>query len=350
VPSGFHRFKAVLRQAIFGVKLALSVLWYAATGRTLSWTLRALISLHSASNGRTTAWLAKWMGSSPLADIERISSSSSESPVFEALRPADRKRVLEDISETGFAILPMLLPQQACAELLRFAELAPGVEWTVDGPTRRRVTFNELSRDAAKLQFDPQDLIALPPIQDLMADAHLLSLLQGYFGHMPIFDTAEMWWSIASDRTGSAEIAQMFHYDLDRLRWLKLFVYLTEVGPETGPHVFVEGSHRLDGHNAELLRRGYVRIPDDDIYARYGIDKVRELCGPAGTMLIVDTKGMHKGKTPKQKNRLIAELQFSSCRFGHAYPRLTLPRNLNPSLKKLMSQYPSVYRQLTAAP
>lgn len=338
--------KSFLRNLLHAMRLGVALLWYAATGRNMSGTLQSLIALHSLSNGRTTAFLAKWVGHRPLPELRRVAAGSAGSLVFPGMDRASIGRTLDQVSAKGYCVCPARLAPATCSGLVRFAQTAPGDEWNAAGPTSRRATLGELAPDAAKLQFDANRLITLPEVQDLVADIGLLGFLQDYFGHMPVFDSVGMWWSIASDRPASSEVAQMFHFDLDRLRWLKLFVYLTDVTPDTGPHVFVEGSHRPEGHRAELLRRGYVRINDDEIDSLYGKDKVREICGPAGTMLIVDTKGMHKGKPPKSANRLILELQFSSSIFGTDYPMVVLPKVVAPSLQRLLTSCPEIYRQL----
>ena len=55
----------------------------------------------------------------------------------------------------------------------------------------------------------------------------------------PLHHVVERAWKGAS-----SEAAQLFHFDMDRIRFLKVFIYLTDVGTENGPHVYVRGSHR----------------------------------------------------------------------------------------------------------
>jgi hypothetical protein len=287
------------------------------------------------------------MGKPPSIEIEHAAESGTGSLVFPGLDRADRLAWVRTVREKGYCVGPQLLSPEARAELIEFAKTASGSEWTSDGSTSRQVRFDQLAPDAARLSFDGGALLALAHTQRLVSDPGLLAFLQDYFGRTPLLDTVNMWWSIAADRPPSAEIAQMYHYDLDRVRWLKLFVYLTDVNPDTGPHVFIEGSHRPEGQVSEILSRGYVRIPDQDAEASYGADRVKEICGPAGTMLIVDTKGMHKGKAPTRGNRLIFELQFSSCGFGADYPPMRLAGSIGPSLSAAMERYPRTYGQIS---
>ena len=33
--------------------------------------------------------------------------------------------------------------------------------------------------------------------------------------------------------------AQMFHFDMDRPKWLKFFIYINDVNEKNGPHFFI---------------------------------------------------------------------------------------------------------------
>jgi len=335
-----------LRGIYWSVKLGMSVLWHVLTGKNRRGTLDMLVALHSRSNGKSTRFLARRMGRSGLPQLEQDAQLGRGDSAFQAIGAAGRRHVVGELEERGYCIFPQRLSSSACDALRDFARTAPGEEWTADGPQRAGVRFDQLGTDAAKLQFSHTQLIELPEVQNLIADPALLSLFQSYLGRLPVFDSVGMWWSIASDAPPSAEVAQMFHYDLDRLRWLKLFVYLTDVDAQTGPHVYATGSHRAGGRGAELLRRGYVRISDEEIEQAYGEDQVVELCGEAGSILLVDTMGMHKGKMPRRANRLVLELQFCSSLFGANYPAFAPLRAATPALAQAFERYPQIYQRL----
>ena len=77
-------------------------------------------------------------------------------------------------------------------------------------------------------------------------DPVLLALAEQVLGCMPVLDFVH---GLAS-RPGSDSVdqrdraAQHFHSDHDRLRFVKVFVYLDDVDMNNGPHVFCEGTHR----------------------------------------------------------------------------------------------------------
>jgi hypothetical protein len=104
---------------------------------------------------------------------------------------------------------------------------------------------------------------------------------------------------------------------MDRLNFLKFFVYLSDVTTENGPHVFVAGSHR---HKPRSLRDP-VRFGDAGVESGYGAGAVKSICGARGTIFAADTSGIHKGMPVVSGHRLVFQVEFATGRFGHRYPR-----------------------------
>jgi len=76
--------------------------------------------------------------------------------------------------------------------------------------------------------------------------------------------------------------AMLFHFDKDRLRWLKCFIYLDDVTDENGPHVYVSGSHK--NRAGSLLRDE--RFTDSDIESYYGEAAIKKITGVSGTIFL----------------------------------------------------------------
>jgi hypothetical protein len=148
----------------------------------------------------------------------------------------------------------------------------------------------------------------------LIRDESILEVVRQYLGCEPVYDMCAAWWSYPA-RADSAS-AQLFHFDLDRIRWLKVFVYLTDVGPTNGPHVFVRGSHRSVG--ARIRRDG--RFSDEETSQLFQDHEIATLTGSAGTLFIEDTIGFHKGLALKEGHRCVFEYEYSISQFGYPYP------------------------------
>ena len=106
--------------------------------------------------------------------------------------------------------------------------------------------------------------------------------------------------------------AWLFHQDRDRLSFLKFFCYLTDVGPENGPHTVVRGTHRRVPKALATDGR-----KDDELVRSVGLwDKVISLTAKAGTFMAVDTIGLHKGQPPVEGDRCVLQVEFATSLFG----------------------------------
>jgi hypothetical protein len=247
--------------------------------------------------------------------------------------------MLADLRRDGLVVLESRLSEERCAALERLARetscVLIGGEST-DGP---RLRYDAASPVAVRYDVPEGDLLASEVVQELLADRSILRVAQAYLGSAPVQDLVAMWWTAAST-TSSSPAAQQFHFDLDRLRFLKLFVYLTDVGPDTGPHVYVRGSHRF--LPAEL--RADRRFGDDEVLRHYGHDRVASVTGPRGTMFLADTRGLHKGTPVIRGERLVFQLEYTSSLFGAPAPTADLPPRA-PALRSAIAELPSTYRR-----
>jgi hypothetical protein len=113
------------------------------------------------------------------------------------------------------------------------------------------------------------------------------------------------WWS--SPAEGPPEEAELFHRDKDDWRFLKLFVYLTDVDEQAGPHVYVPTSHRYKG--AEFSRQR--RYDESEVLHVFGQRGIHRFMGQRGTSFLENTYGLHRGLPPKRGRRLILQVTYS---------------------------------------
>lgn len=95
-----------------------------------------------------------------------------------------------------------------------------------------------------------------------------------------------------------------FHYDLDDYRFLKLFIYLTDVDEESGPHEIIKTSHKFNAFYRFFNRR----LPDS-LPKKYSAN-VQTMLAKKGEGFFEDTMCYHKGTRPI-KPRAIFQLQFA---------------------------------------
>ena len=100
--------------------------------------------------------------------------------------------------------------------------------------------------------------------------------------------------------------AQYFHWDNDFRKFFKVYIYLTDVDSDSGPHIYIPGTHKNKLPEYKLCRL----YPDSKVYADYPNPKV--FTGKAGSLFMVDSYGLHKGETPKSKSRLMLNVHYGT--------------------------------------
>lgn len=106
--------------------------------------------------------------------------------------------------------------------------------------------------------------------------------------------------------------AQMFHFDSDFSKFLKLYVYLSKVDENNGPHAYVEKTHfnKLKKHE---LQKGY---SDKQIKGSY--DSIKVVMGEKGTIFFEDSFGLHKGESPKNQCRLMLNIHYGNSNLKYS--------------------------------
>ena len=286
------------------------------------------------SNDRISAAINKRIGKYELDDQSGILGNLSD---FEI------KNMIETMERDGFYIFDKLLPENLTDELYNYGLTIPCQYLDIETKaySKQEVFFNPLQPISPRYQFSNSSIINLPSIQKLLFDKSLLAFAQEYLGVRPILDLIAFWWSLPFEGKGKSEAAQMYHFDMDRIKFMKFFFYLTDVDTNNGPHCYVRGSHK---HLPERLARDG-RFSDEEIIKEYGIENIVEICGKKGSIIAVDTRGFHKGKELVQSNRLIFQIEFANSMFGQNYPPLSIQIQ-DKDAEWMYNKYPYTYGQI----
>jgi hypothetical protein len=311
---------------------------YRETGMTPDDAYQSLISLHCRTQGYSNDILA-WL----IRRKHRQVRFPNADGVLGNLTPADLSRITAEVKENGYYIFPHLLPADLCERLVEFALTTECMPSPQAAPVGLSNIYHRDQPVADTYKFAEQSLLDNPDVQKLISDHSILSLAQSYLGVPPILDIVTMWWSTMFSHEASAEAAQLYHFDMDRIRWLKIFFYLTDVTATNGPHCYVAKSHKRKGQPVSLLKRGYVRIPDKDIERYYPASDIKEITGPRGTIFVADTRGFHKGMPIEAGDRLLLQFEFCDSLFGGQYTRARLKESHDAHLLEMAQRYKRTY-------
>lgn len=107
-----------------------------------------------------------------------------------------------------------------------------------------------------------------------------------------------------------------WHRDSAAEHQFKSLLYLTDVGPENGPFEFVPNSHQLRSIVRTILRTGtgfgQHRFPDETVerVCRELAVTPRSFTATAGTLIVADTSGIHRGMPINSGERYVLTNYF----------------------------------------
>ena len=205
---------------------------------------------------------------------------------------------LADLAEHGVAMLSPLLADAAVARMLAYF-----LDQPVVAPDGGLVPLERLAPGAATADYPLRTALDCPGMMELLNAPAIMQLCTQFLGCKPTVSSLGVRWSFPG--AGRTARTQEFHRDLDDWRFLKLFVYLTDVDHGSGPHTYVRGSHKTA---FSLKAKAYSR---SELDRRFGPDSFLSIVGPRGTTFIADTLGVHRGDAPAARPRLVLQAQYS---------------------------------------
>ena len=259
------------------------------------------------------------------------------------MQGAHLDRVVRALDEDGFYVFEERLADSAVQEIVDFSLRAPCTS-RGENVVRELVLFDASQQRSPTLDFSPTDLLTCAPLCRLVADRSVLALAQAFLRSSVVIDPPAMWWSTPGTGQPSSAAAQLFHVDLDRLRFLNFSFLLTDVDAHNGPHCYVRRSQR--NKPQALLRDG--RYSDEEIASHYP-DQIVEIGGARGTIFVTDNRAFHKGKSLQKGTRLLFQMVLASSTFGQTYERVRVPADLNPDLRDAIGRFPFTYSRFVAA-
>jgi hypothetical protein len=302
------------------------------TGKTSQEAYNSLLNLYCSTNGKFNEKIHKKIISNNLP--KKINQPLEG--IIGKIKNEEFNYYNHELNKFGYVNFNKKISQELVNSIYNYALNAEALTAPLYD---KKIIYNPTNPISEIYRFTQKDLVNNKDIQQLIMDPVLINIARNYLQCEPIFDFPAMWWTNTFLKEASAEAAQLYHFDMDRIKWLKIFVYLNDVTNDNGPHQLIKGSHLPGAKPKELLNRGYERIPDQDINKYYKPEDVIVVLGQAGSVFAEDTKCWHKGTPLKSGHRLVLEFEYTSSLFGANYPKFEI-ENFSEEFKQFCTQNP----------
>lgn len=255
----------------------------------------------------------------------RLALANGFAAIHKTSRPKGDPKVVGELVRNGISLLGEVLSNDQVNDITKHIASCKLFD-------REKQTYAQAEETGAffTLQTRPQeafvasmsfeDLIRCPHLLDIAIDPKILSNVGDYLGCPATISTFVSWYSFP----GNGEIpAEHFHRDRDDLRFVKLFVYLSDVDEGGGPHQYLPQSHHPDIFAQYLAQRnididvmqlfkGNMRQLNDTFYMRVFEKDMMTICAPRGTCFLEDTYGLHRGFRPATSSRLLFQVLYTT--------------------------------------
>lgn len=210
------------------------------------------------------------------------------------------------INEDGCVFLPNFLTPETVQAILRHLNGLSLYERF--GSRRSGFDLETLPQNIHVAEYATADIVTCPEVISIANHHELIGAAAAYLGCKPTISNLNIWWSFPA--AGLPQEAENYHRDVDDWRFVKFFVYLSDVDDSSGPHCFVTGSHKTS--NFLKIRR----ISDSEVFRKFSRSSELKIGGKIGDGFLEDTFGLHKGQPPIGRNRLVLQVQYSIFPIG----------------------------------
>ena len=307
-------------------------IFYFFTKRTPNIFYQSYVRSYCFTNGLISEILSKIISLKINKDKKKIQDTSSEY-FTESL---DYNKIQNTLKKNGYYVFDTKLNQNFLENVLEFTKKNECYFFD-DSGEEKFGTYNNIEDKknlSSKFRYDESKIFNVEVINKLIFDPCIIQICENYFESRACLSNIDLWWTPVRKRASikneiANKSAQFFHFDLDRIKWLKFFIYLTDVTLDDGPHEYIEGTNNVSRKEKKFLKEGYKRIKDEKIYNYYNSSSIKKILGKKGTIFVGDTSCFHRGSPPVKNDRLLLVIEYSNSMFGGNYNKIKCNKNFN---------------------
>ena len=141
----------------------------------------------------------------------------------------------------------------------------------------------------------------------IAAAERLVDVVNSYRGELTRLYEVDNWYTVPYPRSSERIASQQWHRDPEDAHVVKVFVYFTDVDEGAGPFEYVRGS-AAGGRYDHLWpwADGHRYVAAEELEPAVSAEDRLTVTGPAGTMIVCDTGGFHRGGFARTRARVLS--------------------------------------------
>lgn len=213
----------------------------------------------------------------------------------------ESRSVVKRLERTGFSPVSDVISDQQIYDIKQYLSDKKMFERY----DRKRMEFelNDVPKGVHTGSYSETVLSNCPHLLNIGNNSKVLEVVSEFLGCKPTLSNITLWNSFPSD--DGPRNSEYYHRDVDDIRFVKMFIYLSDVDHKSGPHVYVEGSAK---ENKCLEIRRY---QDSEVMDSIDPKSIRIITGKVGDTFIEDTFGLHKGTVVEHGVRTVLQFEYS---------------------------------------
>jgi hypothetical protein len=244
-----------------------------------------------AANFRETKQIVR----SDLRDFVKRRGTAAETTLSEGER-----RALDDLRRDGFSVVEGFWPRDRAFAMRDRLEayLAGGENRDFESGAYIRFWDNRSYDEGVRRLYHVEKEV--PELETHRYDPFIANVVDAYYGYR--FHSGLLMYQ---HNTRSNANTRYYHVDVYSKEF-KSFLYLDDVDPGNGPFTYLRGTHRSHFRRLkkELLWNGEgAPTTFDDRDLGRALKREVQVCGPAGTLILADVRGFHRGSPQVERSR-----------------------------------------------
>jgi hypothetical protein len=227
----------------------------------------------------------------------------------------DTTRIAHELTENGIVVgkTDGYLDEEGRKAFAETSELVLGISRSSEVQSIVKEGRSEYKKKDYMVHLVPGDQkhTADSPLLRLALDRKLLEIIALYLGMWPRLHAIGAWLNFPTP--AEAKQSQLWHRDPEDLRLIKVFIYLNDIDAACGPFSYIPKTHPFGARAAADPQHDHPkRITDEEMHVAIPSQDWIACTGPAGTMILADTVGFHRGGKPSAGNRTLITFTYTS--------------------------------------